>query len=67
MRKAISFICAIGLLFVSSYAVYFLLFEAVSFKFWMPAVAAMFIFVSLYWLWEDFIRPALDKNTIARN
>jgi hypothetical protein len=57
MRKLLSFCCAIGLMLGSAYALYFFLFEAHGYQFIWVGAAGVFLFVSLNWLWEDFIGP----------
>jgi hypothetical protein len=57
MRKIISFICAVSLGLGCIYALYFIAFEARGYFVWMPVIAAVGLFVSAYWLWEDFVAP----------
>jgi hypothetical protein len=56
MRKAISFFLAVILLVVSSSALWVMLtaLEPVPAK-WIWA-AGIFLFVSIWWLWEDFVK-----------
>jgi hypothetical protein len=56
MRKIVSFICALALGLGCIYSLYFLLFEARGYYFWMPGVAGGGVVLSALWLWEDFFR-----------
>ena len=60
MRKFISLICAFSLLVASGYALYFLFFEAARFKILWAGGAGAFLVVSVYWIWEDLVRPQGD-------
>jgi hypothetical protein len=55
VRRTISFLFALGLTSVSATALIWLFGYTERFKIWMPASAAVFLFVGLYWLWTDFI------------
>jgi hypothetical protein len=55
MRRIISLTCALALSTASGAALFFLLFYADKFRFWMPVSAGVFLFIGLYWLYADFI------------
>lgn len=58
MRRAFSFCCAIALFCASAYAIYAMFTAGGSVKaLWLIGAGAL-LFVSVWWLWEDFMKGA---------
>jgi hypothetical protein len=62
VRKTISFVLAVAMFLACAYALYFFLFEAAGYRFWMPGVVGGGLVLAAYWLWEDFIKPRWESD-----
>jgi hypothetical protein len=66
MRQAISFSVAVLTFGASAYAIYHLLVVSSGFRLWWVGGAAMLLFISAYWLWEDFGRKLLGREEVDK-
>jgi hypothetical protein len=62
IRQAINLVAALALTGCSAAVLLYLFLYATKFKIWMPVAAVIFLTVGLIWLWEDFVKPMLDKG-----
>jgi hypothetical protein len=57
MRRAISFVVALGLLLGGLYFLFFLFTEAERVYGWAMMICGLLIGLGSWWLWEDFVHP----------
>jgi hypothetical protein len=58
----INLACALALTSGGAYGLFYFFMYANGFKGWMVMAVAMATVLGLYWLWEDFIKPAHQKG-----
>jgi hypothetical protein len=62
VRKTINLAFALALTGGGAYAIFYIFVYADAVKKWMVTAVAMVTGLGLYWLWEDFIKPAIRKE-----
>ena len=54
-RRTLNLVCALGFLGGSASALFYIIFYARGFYYWMLVSSVLGFFVGLYWIWADFI------------